>query len=402
MALTLRTLSLCLIGAAGAALGTASVQSVHAAKKPVPALGQPSTPEIMMTAQNRVPACIDPARLDQTLAARNPGLEQKFRGIAQIYKTHGEKLGVRWDYAFYQMVLETNSLKFTGDVRARQNNFAGLGATGGGVPGESFADVSSGVLAQLQHLVAYAGIKVENPVAKRTRENQDDIIVRSKKLGRAVRFADLTNRWAADGRYARSIDTLATLFRDAACAGRETPVAAAQPQTKVPQVADAGQPASPAQANPAQASPAASTKRRQGRDLARKAIEDNRDVETRPSGLGAAAPAAAATAVQTPVTAAPASQPPAVQPPNAGATPVAARPCNVMAASFGGTTTLLIRAEVQGSITFTALGVEDANADAMAQSYIGAHAPGGRITGRFPSQDDAIARAYALCDSGRP
>jgi hypothetical protein len=303
------------------------------------------------------------------------------------------------------MVLETNSLKFTGDVRSRQNNFAGLGATGGGVPGESFADVSSGVLAQLQHLVAYAGIKVETPVAKRTRENQDDIIARSKKLGRAVRFADLTNRWAADGRYARSVDTLATLFRDASCAGRDTPVAAAQPQTKPqaksPQAAEAAPAqANPAQANPVQATPAAAAKRRPGRDLARKAIDDNRDVETRPSGLGAAAPAAAATAVQTPQT--PAATAPAAQPPAQGATPVAARPCNVMAASFGGTTTLLIRAEAQGAITFTALGVEDANADAMAQSYIGAHAPGGRITGRFPSQDDAIARAYALCDSGRP
>jgi hypothetical protein len=390
MAFTLRTLSLCLIGAAGAALGTAAVQSVQAAKKPVPTTGQPSTPEIMMTTQNRVPVCIDPGRLDQTLVERNPRLEQKFRGIAQLYRTHGEKLGVRWDYAFYQMVLETNSLKFTGDVRSRQNNFAGLGATGGGVPGESFADVSSGVLAQLQHLVAYAGIKVDNPVAKRTRENQDDIIARSKKIGRAVRFADLTNRWAADGRYARSIDTLATLFRDASCAGRDAPVAAVQPQLSPAK-------ASPAKANPAQATPAqtipaqvaapqesapATAPRKRGRDLARKAIDDNRDTGAQPSGLGVPAAGAASAAP--------------------GSLPVAARPCNVLAASFGGTTTLLIRADVQGTVTFTALGVEEANADAMAQSYIGAHAPGGRITGRFPSQDDAVARAYALCDSGRP
>ena len=43
------------------------------------------------------------------------------------------------------MMLETGALRFTGDVRPRQNNFAGLGASGGGAHGESFADVSTGV-----------------------------------------------------------------------------------------------------------------------------------------------------------------------------------------------------------------------------------------------------------------
>ena len=108
------------------------------------------------------------------------------------------------------MVLETNSLMFTGDVRAKQNNFAGLGATGGGVPGESFADVSTGVLAQLQHLLAYSGQRVEAPVATRTRENQKDIIDKSLTLRRPVRFSDLTNRWAADRSYARSMNVLAS------------------------------------------------------------------------------------------------------------------------------------------------------------------------------------------------
>ena len=97
------------------------------------------------------------------LADRNPKLDPRYRDIAALYKQHGEALGIRWDYAFFQMVLETNSLMFTGDVRAKQNNFAGLGATGGGVPGESFADVSTGVLAQMQHLVAYSGPARRSP-----------------------------------------------------------------------------------------------------------------------------------------------------------------------------------------------------------------------------------------------
>ena len=35
-------------------------------------------------------------------------------------------------------------------------NFAGIGTTGGGVPGNSYPDVRTGVRAQIQHLKAYA------------------------------------------------------------------------------------------------------------------------------------------------------------------------------------------------------------------------------------------------------
>ena len=141
----------------------------------------------------------------------------EFPHLVELHKQHGEKLKIRWDYAFYQMILETNYLKFVngagkGDVNPKQNNFAGIGTTGGGVPGDSFPDVSTGVLAQMQHLVAYSGEHVANPAAKRTREKQDEIIAKSKALGRPVTFKDLTRRWAADGRYASSISFVAGRF----------------------------------------------------------------------------------------------------------------------------------------------------------------------------------------------
>jgi hypothetical protein len=179
--------------------------------------GGPELPEIRISNSSSVPQCVTPDRLMRYLTDRNPKLDARYRGIAHLYKQHGDKLGIRWDYAFFQMLLETNNLTFTGDVRAKQNNFAGIGATGGGVRGESFADVSTGVLAQLQHLLAYAGERVEAPVAARTRENQSDIIDASRALRRPVRFSDLTNRWAADGSYARSMDILATRFNEAYC-----------------------------------------------------------------------------------------------------------------------------------------------------------------------------------------
>jgi Mannosyl-glycoprotein endo-beta-N-acetylglucosaminidase len=360
---TLRSLALGLFGVAGAIFGTAAVQSVEAARKQPQSRGaQPTTPEILATAANVVPKCITPERLMSVLNERNPKLDPKFKGIATLYKTHGEKLGLRWDYAFYQMILETNSLAFTGDVKVSQNNFAGLGATGGGVRGEVFPDVSTGVLGQLQHLVAYAGQKVDQPVAQRTRENQDNIIALSKKLGRPVVFADLTNRWAADRNYARSIDTLAGRFRDAACNGTDA-VAVAPPAAIPPPAATATVP---------KAIEAAPEKRRRGKDLAKKAIEDSKADGGQPAALGA----------------------PKLSAPNDA--------CNVMAASFGGSVTLLIRAETNQVVTFTALDVEGGAEQAMADSYIKVHSPSGKIAGRFKSRDEAITHAYTLCDSGKP
>lgn len=185
-----------------------------------------ANPQIRLSASNVVPQCVTAERLTAFLVARNPRVEPRFRFIAQHYKRHGEALRVRWDYAFFQMLLETNYLSFrrpdgsAADVSARQNNFAGLGATGGGVPGDSLPDVSTGVLAQLQHLVAYSGERVANPVAPRTRLKQDDIVSASASLRRPVRFSDLTRRWAADSAYHRSIESIATAFRSAHCDAR--------------------------------------------------------------------------------------------------------------------------------------------------------------------------------------
>jgi hypothetical protein len=156
---------------------------------------------------------------------RNPDLDPRFRDIAKFFKLHGEALRVRWDYAFFQTLLETNYLAFkrsngqAGDVKPHQNNFAGIGATGGGAPGDSFPDISSGVLAQMQHLVVYSGERIEAPLAPRTRAKQDEIVAASRSLNRAVRFADLTKRWAADRNYARAIETIAEGYRNKFCAG---------------------------------------------------------------------------------------------------------------------------------------------------------------------------------------
>src|SRR5690606_23678964 len=114
-------------------------------------------PPIKSTDKNKAVSCATPGRLMAFLQSRNPRLDARFDTIATEYMRHGEDLAVRWDTAFFQMLLETGNLTFTGDVKAGQNNFAGLGATGKGAPGESFDSVADGVRAHLQHVLMYSG-----------------------------------------------------------------------------------------------------------------------------------------------------------------------------------------------------------------------------------------------------
>lgn len=74
----------------------------------------------------------------------------------KILKEEAEAEGVKTEVLFAQVILETGGLQFGGDVKPEQCNFGGLGATGGGVGGETFENVRLGLRAQVQHLKAYA------------------------------------------------------------------------------------------------------------------------------------------------------------------------------------------------------------------------------------------------------
>jgi hypothetical protein len=312
---------------------------------PAAALG-PMLPQIRLSPVEAVPACVTPSRLMHHVLERTPDLRPAFRDIARYYKQHGEALRVRWDYAFFQMLLETNYLSFRtgsgrwGDVDPRQNNFAGIGTTGGGVPGDSFPDVSTGVLAQMQHLVAYSGERVENPLAPRTREKQDDIIAQSRALGRPVRFDDLTRRWAADRNYAKSIEWVAERYRQANCT-------------------TSGEPLVPS------------------------------------AGAVLEAPARH---MQEPALAKPYLAPPPTAPPAAAPRPPE---CEVYRASYGGPIALLIRSVAGASVSYTVLEVDAGLEQPEADAFMAAHAPNGRTIARFASAGPALMRAFALCP-GRP
>ena len=179
-------------------------------------------PEVKISAGNKVPQCATPGRLTAYLQSRNPSLDPRFEGVATQYMRHGEALGIRWDIAFFQMILETGALRFGGDVRPAQNNFAGLGASGGGAHGESFADVSTGVKAHLQHLLMYAGEHIDNPVADRTRKVQEWGVLTDwqKSIDGPMTYTLVAKQWAPTSRnYVRDVSTITDEFYNEFCNG---------------------------------------------------------------------------------------------------------------------------------------------------------------------------------------
>ena len=90
---------------------------------------------------------------DGVLAQKGAANIEEF---CQIFYEEAIAENIRPEVAFCQAMKETGFLQFGHDVQPDQCNFAGLGATGNGVAGNSFASVREGIRAQIQHLKAYA------------------------------------------------------------------------------------------------------------------------------------------------------------------------------------------------------------------------------------------------------
>lgn len=75
--------------------------------------------------------------------------------LVDLYWQEAEREGVRPDLALSQSLVETGTYAYGGDVHHNQNNFCGLGTTGGGVKGATFKTPELGVRAHIQHLLAY-------------------------------------------------------------------------------------------------------------------------------------------------------------------------------------------------------------------------------------------------------
>lgn len=141
--------------------------------------------------------------------------------IVDLYLEIGERYNIRGDLAFAQALKETGYFQFYGSVRAFQNNFCGLGASGventgeealngvdpdramyiPGLHGLMFMSVEDGVEAHIQHLYAYA-TNDRIPAGCELVDPRFNYV----KRGVAERWVDLNGRWAVPGNgYGESI-----------------------------------------------------------------------------------------------------------------------------------------------------------------------------------------------------
>ena len=126
-----------------------------------------------------------------------------WNAVWQAYRDACQAEGVNQAVALVQMLHETNYLRFGGTVKPEQNNFAGLGVTGGGVSGLTFPDVETGALAHVQHLKAYGSTAALTQVSVDPR-------AKYVKRGSATTLRSLTGKWAADPLYG---DKLIRIYR---------------------------------------------------------------------------------------------------------------------------------------------------------------------------------------------
>jgi hypothetical protein len=407
---------------------------------PMQPAGAGSLPDIKVSAANRVPACATPGRMMDYLKSRNPDIDPRYGGIATEYMRVGEALGIRWDFAFYQMIIETGSLTYrngsrSGDVKAAQNNFAGLGATGGGEAGESFKDIQSGVRGHLEHLLIYAGVKVDNPIADRTRKVQEWGVLTPwiAKFNRPITFTDLAAKWSpGSNSYGRMLEGIADKFTEEFCSKpdpRPELVAEARGQKVVEKsvegpsgaelaqraiddgkardqarsslgLQDAAKPSMPFRVLNGGSEPATQVTETRPIETPAKPKETEAKVEAKtkaPTTTGAVATKPSTSTEKAPMrvaSAAGAAAKPMIEPPAAG------QKCKVWTASYGGQKAIIIQHMVEKILNYTVLDVNEGAESREAEAFIAAYAKDGKKVGEFASQSQALDKAFELCPEG--
>ncbi len=139
-----------------------------------------------------------PSDYEVFLKQVNPEGLQKFPDIAQLYQEEAAIEGINPDVAFTQALLEANFFGFSGWLEPAQNNFGGLGSTGGSSEFASFPSARIGVRAHIQHLKAYAN---EEPLVQEVVDPRFRFVTR----GVAPRVEQLSRRWSAETEYGEKI-----------------------------------------------------------------------------------------------------------------------------------------------------------------------------------------------------
>lgn len=131
---------------------------------------------------------------------RNPApkINCSVEELVGYYYAEAEREGIRPDVAICQAIKETGTWNYGGDVVPEQNNYCGLGTTGGGVKGAYFDTPEIGVRAHIQHLLSYAS---QNPPKVEIVDPRYELIKkwRPQIFGQIKTWTGLNGVWAVPG-----------------------------------------------------------------------------------------------------------------------------------------------------------------------------------------------------------
>lgn len=119
--------------------------------------------------------------------------------LVKYYYQEAEREGIRPDIAICQAIKETGTWNYGGDVVPEQNNFCGLGTTGGGVKGAFFDTPQIGARAHIQHLLAYTSkthpkLEIVDPRYELIEKFRPQI------FGKITTWTGLNGVWAVPGK----------------------------------------------------------------------------------------------------------------------------------------------------------------------------------------------------------
>ncbi|UPA28353.1 MAG: glucosaminidase domain-containing protein [Verrucomicrobiota bacterium] len=161
----------------------------------------PSTPAIfwIYTSKKAPKNRFSKTKIVDFISQNNPAIPtEKIRTIVDIYFQESAIESINVWVALSQMIVETAFLRFTGNVRPEQNNFAGIGCVDNAARGASFASVREGIRAHIQHLKAYASREsLHRPCVDPRRH----FIETGPNFGTVQTVFDLCGTWAMDSGY---------------------------------------------------------------------------------------------------------------------------------------------------------------------------------------------------------
>ncbi|MBQ6296705.1 MAG: tetratricopeptide repeat protein [Selenomonadaceae bacterium] len=142
------------------------------------------------------------AQMVNFIKKRNPApkLNCTVEQLVHLYYVEAGREGIRPDIALCQSIKETGTWAYGGDVIPEQNNYCGLGTTGGGVKGEFFATPQLGARAHIQHLLSYTS---KRPPKVEIVDPRYELIqkFRPQIFGKLTKWTDLNGVWAVPGHH---------------------------------------------------------------------------------------------------------------------------------------------------------------------------------------------------------